>query len=146
MTGLDIARRSGLAYFGGVTLATLARIEPDPQSRRKLIDETEELLSTVAVSHNHWFGRRELIELGWELRDPDMIDVQASALESFCQREASPLTHAIVCRGRALARALRGERSSNLAEEIARLKSIAEKSGSILLKIGLEEYESMISR
>ena len=41
-----------------------------------MIDETEELLSTVAVSHNHWFGRRELIELGWELRDPDMIEYQ----------------------------------------------------------------------
>ena len=41
----------------------------------------------VALSHNHWFGRRELIELGWELRDPDMIDFHASALDSDNQRE-----------------------------------------------------------
>ena len=83
MTALDIARRSGMAYFGATTLAALARTEPNPQTRRRMIDETEELLSTVAVSHNHWFGRRELIELGWELRDPQMIEFHASALDAY---------------------------------------------------------------
>ena len=145
-TALDIARRAGMAYFGAITLATFARSEPDPQSRRKILDEIEELLSSFAVSHNHWLGRRQLIELGWELRDPDMIDGQASALESFCQREPSPLMDAVVGRGRALARALRGERSPDLAEEIARLKSIAATSGSALLKVGLEECENAMSR
>lgn len=146
VTALDIARRSGMAYFGAITLATLARTESDSQTRRKIIDETEELLSTVAVSHNHWFGRRELIELGWELRDPDMIDFHASALDAYTQRESSPFSDAIIRRGRALARALRGDRSSDLVDEITHLKSIAEKSGSVLLKIGLEECEAAISR
>ena len=111
-----------------------------------MIDEIEELLSTVAVSHNHWFGRRQLIELGWELRDPQMIEFHASALDAYTQRESSPLQDAIIRRGRALARALRGDQSSDLADEITHLKSIAEKSGSILLKFGLEECEAAISR
>ena len=64
-TALDIARRTGMAHCGSITLADRARTE----TRSKIIDEIEELLSTVAVSHNHWFERRQLIELGWELRD-----------------------------------------------------------------------------
>ena len=64
-TALDIARRTGMAHRGSITLADHARTE----TRSKIIDEIEELLSTVAVSHNHWFERRQLIELGWELRD-----------------------------------------------------------------------------
>ena len=135
---LDIARRTGMAYFGTITLANLARTEPDPETRCKIIDEIEELLSTVAVSHNHWLGRRQLIELGWELRDPQMIEFHASALEAYTQRKSSPLHDAIIRRGRALARALRGDQSSDLADEITHLKSIAEKSGSILLALGLE--------
>ena len=80
----------------------------------------------------------ELIELGWELRDPHMIEYHASALDAYTQRESSPLQDAIIRRGRALARALRGDESSDLADEITHLKRIAEKSGSILLNFGLE--------
>src|SRR5271165_33030 len=146
-TALDIARRAGMALFGSITLAILARTEPDPQARAKFTDEIEELLSTVAASHNHWIGRRQLIELGWELRDPQMIEFHASALDAYTtQRESSPFVDAVIRRGRALARALRGDQSSDLAHEITHLKSIAEKSGSILLKIGLEECEAAISR
>ena len=145
-TALDIARRTGMAYFGAWTLADFARTEPDPQARSKILEEIEDLLSTVAVSHNHWFARRQLIELGWELRDPQMIQFHASALETFTRRESSPFVDAIIRRGRVLARALRGDRSSELADEITQLKSIAEKSGSILLKSGLEECEALISR
>ena len=142
---LDIFRGAGMAYYGPIALATLARTEPDPQSRRKIIDEIEELLSTVALSHNHWLGRRQLIELGWELPDPDTIDFHTSALESYNQREPSPLQDAIIRRGRALARALRGDRSPDLVDEITHLKNIAENSGSVLLKIGLEECQTAIS-
>jgi class 3 adenylate cyclase/tetratricopeptide (TPR) repeat protein len=142
-TGLDIARRSGMAYFGAITLTALTRTEPDPKTRHEMIDEAEQLLATVALSHNHWFGRRELIELGWELRDPQLIDFHASALDTYSRRESGPLVEAIIRRGRALARALRGERSSGLADEIASLADMAEARGSILLLIGLEECRTM---
>jgi class 3 adenylate cyclase/tetratricopeptide (TPR) repeat protein len=146
VTALDIAKRCGMAYFGATILATLARTEADPIARHKTIEEAEELLSTIAISHNHWFGRRELIELGWELRDLDTIDFHTSALESYNRREFSPLQEAVVRRGRVFARVLRGDRSADLAAEITNLKSITEKSGSILLSIGLEDCEAVISR
>ena len=75
-----------MAYFGSITLADFARTESDPQTRSKVIDEIEELLSTVAVSHNHWLGRRQLIELGWELRDPQTIEFHSSALDAYTQQ------------------------------------------------------------
>jgi hypothetical protein len=145
LTALDIARRSGRAHFGANILAILARTETDPSARRKMIDETADLLSTVAVSHNHWFGRRELIELGWELRDADMIEQQASALEAYTRRETSPWIDAIVHRGRTLARVLRGDRSSELADEISRIRVVANESGSVLLEAGLEGCDAAIT-
>jgi tetratricopeptide (TPR) repeat protein len=144
-TALDIARRTGMAYFGPIVLANLARTEPNSQTRSTIIGEIEELLSTVAVSHNHWLGRRQLIELGWELRDPQMIEFHASALDAYTQREPSPFQDAVIRRGRALARALRGDKSSDLADEVGRLKSIAETSGFVLLKVGLEDCSAAIS-
>ena len=144
-TALDIFRRAGMAYYGPIALATLARTEPDPQSRRKIIDEIEELLSTVALSHNHWLGRRQLIEWVGSSAIPTRSTFTPRLWRSYNQREPSPLQDAIIRRGRALARALRGDRSPDLVDEITHLKNIAENSGSVLLKIGLEECQTAIS-
>jgi len=75
-----------------------------------------------------------------------MIDTNASALESYNLRESAPLQDAIIRRGRALARALRGDQSPGLTDEIAQLGSIAEKSGSVLLRVGLDECGAAVSR
>jgi class 3 adenylate cyclase/tetratricopeptide (TPR) repeat protein len=144
-TAIRIARETGMAYFGSITLAVLARTEQDPQAREKILAETEALLSTVAVSHNHWLGRRQLIELGWELRDPQMVEFQASALETYGKRESGPYLDAIIRRGRILARTLRHDQSTDLADEIAHLKAVAENCGSALLKLGLDECEATLS-
>ena len=142
---IRIARETGMAYFGSITLAVLARTERDPQASEKILAETEALLSTVAVSHNHWLGRRQLIELGWELRDPQMVEFQASALETDGKRESGPYLDATIRRGRILARTLRHDQSTDWADEIAHLKAVAGNCGSALLKLGLDECEATLS-
>jgi hypothetical protein len=129
---LGIARATGMAYIGPLVLAHLARTEDDASARQAFLDEIEALLKT-AISHNHWLGRRQLIELGWELRDPDLMEFHAQALAAYAQAEPAPLLDCVVRRGRALARSLRGERSEALSAELAWLRETAASSGSVLL-------------
>ena len=136
-TAIGIARSTGMAYIGPLVLAHLARTEGDPAVRREILDEVETLLKT-AISHNHWLGRRQLIELGWELRDPDLMEFHADALASYCKAELAPLLDCVSRRGRALARVLRGENSADLSAELARLKEAAANSGSVLLRRNLD--------
>ena len=108
-----------------------------PPGTVSALQRSETLLKT-AVSHNHWLGRRQLIELGWELRDPDLMEFHANALVSYCQAEMAPLLDCVSRRGRALARVLRGEDSADLSAELARLKEAAASSGSVLLRRNLD--------
>ena len=72
------------------------------------------------------------------------LRVAISCPSSESQIRARPVEErANSARGRALARALRGDRSSDLADEITHLKSIAENSGSVLLRASLEDHEAI---
>jgi hypothetical protein len=96
-------------------------ITDDPQERRAALDEGEALLAAGAISHNHVFFRLHAIELSLRLGEFDEAERHAGALAGFCPEDGLDLVVFHADRGRALARAGRGENSPGLAAEIDRL-------------------------
>ena len=129
------ARKTGMAYFGASALAALARTEDDPETRRELIAEVEEILADRAVSHNHWIARRWLIELGWDLKAPNLIEDQTSRLAVYAALEPTPFTEIIVARGHLLRKRL-GKDWDSTAEDVARVSAVVRETGAV--RIGAE--------
>ena len=103
---LEIARRSGMAFFGPSLLAIAALISTDPTEQRALLAEAEALVGT-SVSHNHYFLRRYAIAVRYALGEADGIEENVRALEHYTRQERTPWSDFHIDRGRLLAQALR---------------------------------------
>ena len=133
-----------MTYWGPVLLADNAWLAEDRDKRRALVAEAEALLAGKVLAHNHFLARRALIELGWSLADPDMIEDQCAKLAAFYRiearplRETMPLADFLVRRGRVLAAALRGKPLPEMTAEARALVDWSARTGAVQLGAGLD--------
>ena len=78
------------------------------------------VLQKGCVSHNYFWFYRDAIEAALEFEDWDRAERYADALEAYAHAEP-PWSDLFVARARALGRFGRGERGSELSDEINRL-------------------------
>ena len=85
------------------------------------------MLAAGSISHNHVYFRLFAIDACLQTGEHDEAERHADALAAFCPEEGLSLIVFLAERGRALARAGRGERSGELATEIDRLIAEGER-------------------
>jgi hypothetical protein len=133
-----------MTYWGPALLAYNAWLAEDDGKRRAFVAEAETLLAGKVLAHNHYLARRALIELGWILADPDLIEDQCEKLAAFYQigerplRETMPLADFLVRRGRVLAAALRGNPPPEMIAEAQALVDWAARAGAVRLGAKLD--------
>ena len=126
---VDLTRIIGTTFFGPIALAIWASLSEDNESRREALKEAEGILDSGCVAHNHfWFGE-VAIEQSLCAGEWDAALHFADRLEAYMQDQPLEWPSYICARGRALAAWGRGDRSSALLDEIARLKASAEHAG-----------------
>jgi len=118
---VEIIREFGMAYMGPMILGSLVQLTDDEAERRSACAEAEAFLARGAISHNHIFFRCAAIDTCLRLGDHDEAARHAQALRDYCPEQEIRLMLFFADRGLTLARAGRGERSSELAAEIDRL-------------------------
>jgi len=116
-----ISREVGMAFMGPATLGMLVLVTDDEAERRAAGAEAETLLAAGSISHNHLYFRRDAIDACLRAGEYDEAERHADLLAAFCPEEGLPLIEFLADRGRALARAGRGESSAELAAEVERL-------------------------
>jgi class 3 adenylate cyclase/tetratricopeptide (TPR) repeat protein len=126
-TALAIVRETGMAFMGPTILGGLMMITDDEAERRTASAEAEGLLAAGSISHNHVYFRLFAIDACLQTGEHDEAERHADALAAFCPEEGLSLIVFLAERGRALARAGRGERSGELATEIDRLIAEGER-------------------
>jgi len=100
---------AGLAFYGPIILGVMALVTDEPERRRELLDEAQQLLEGGCVSHNYLRFYPYGMYVAWALGDADRLERYADALEAYAAAEPLPWTELFVPWGRTLARALRGE-------------------------------------
>ena len=118
---VSVMRDVGLKFFGPLVLANAAHLTEDPEERSRLFNEAEMVLQQGCVSHNYFWFYRDAIEAALEFEDWDRAGRYADALEAYARAEPLPWSDLFVARARALGRFGRGERGSELSDEINRL-------------------------
>jgi len=116
-----ISRETEMAYMGPMILGILALVTNDPAERRAATAEAETLLAAGSISHNHLFFRCSAIEASLQAGEPGEAERHVAELVKFCPEGEVPLGAFYAARGAALARAMRGERSAELATVVDRL-------------------------
>jgi hypothetical protein len=101
-------------------------ITTDPDERRGLLAEGEQLLADGAVSHNFVFFNWCAIEACLGAEDWDNVDRHAQAFERSMAQEPVPMSDFLVARARAISAAGRGRKAD---EELRRLKEQATQAG-----------------
>ena len=130
-TAIDIFEHadSGMAFYGAVALAVLARATEDANLCREILAKGEEQLSSFSVGHNFLGFYENAMEVSLRLADWDTVDRYAKALEDFSSAESLPRCTYLVARGRALAVHGRGNRSPEAMAELRGLRDEAVRSG-----------------
>jgi len=142
--GLLLARKTAMSYWGPALLADNAWLAENDDERDAFVAEAETLLTGEVLAHNHYLARRALIELGWILADPDMIEDQCAKLAAFYRIEARPLRETMPLadflgrRGRVLAAALRGNPLPEMTAEARALVDWSTRTGAVRLGAGLD--------
>jgi len=124
---VEIGRKVGMAYLGPVFLGALVLATDDPAERQAAAAEAEAMLATGSISHNHILFRTFAIDACLQAGDYDEAERHADLLRAYCPEPEMTLVMFEADRGRALARAGRGERGPALATEIRRLVAEGER-------------------
>jgi hypothetical protein len=125
----DIARRTGIGFFGPAIQGTLALAQHDPDRKRAALGEGEALIASGCVGHNQLHFYPAAIDASLELSDFDGADRYASALESFASAEPMPWTEFFVRRARMLAATGRGHHEASMSAELRDLLEQGETFG-----------------
>lgn len=131
-----ISREVGMAYMGPAILGGLALVTDDDSERRRATAEAEALLEGQSISHNHILFRVYAMQAYLDAGDYEEVERHARALADYCPEEGLALVEFYADRGRALARAGRGERGAALAAELDRLIAESERLREL---IGLDD-------
>lgn len=143
---VDVTREVGMAFMGPAILGGLALITDDPAERGAAIAEAEALLADGSISHNHILFRTYAIEACLAARAFDEAGRHADALARYCPEPGLDLVIFHAGRGRALARAGRGERSGALVGEIDRLIAEGERMQDLAALAALHDARAGIGR
>lgn len=122
---VQIVRKVGMTFIGPSVLAVEAALTEDAARSEALWLEAEAILDSGCVAHNHvWFAQ---IAISHALREGDWnrADHCANRLESYTKNEPLPWANFMIAKGRTLAAWGRGERDTDLAAELRRLRAIA---------------------
>ncbi|MCB2102884.1 MAG: tetratricopeptide repeat protein, partial [Rhodobacterales bacterium] len=129
---LDQLDRTDDQFVGPTVLAFAARVAPDRETRRALLDRGLRLLDSNTISHNHLAFHEQAIEIAWRDGDGDAMDRCAKALDLHTRAEPLPWATLIADRGRALAAWGRGDRNDTLRRRLADLAARARQAGLVL--------------
>jgi len=119
---LELCRSHGMGYVGPWVMAVCGLVDPDPDARRRWLDDAEAELARGGAGHNHIWVREMAIETFLDLGAWDAVDAACERLRSFTATEPLPLPDLRIARGKALARHGRGERSAGLITDLAALR------------------------
>ena len=123
---LETLRATGSpAFIGPAVLAISARLAPDRQSALACIVEAEKFLAGTGLAHNHFYIRREGIDLGWVWRDVGMIRTHAAALAEFVGDDRSAWPAFVLERAEILMQAIDGRRDEAWKARLAALRKTA---------------------
>ena len=124
---------AGRSFTGPLSLGTLALAASDPARRRKALEDGEGMLREGCVSHNHFWFRRDAIEVCLVNGDADGAIAQAEALAAYTAEEPLGWLELYI----ALARSVAGaEQDGWTPERRAGLKALrrrAEEAGFVVL-------------
>jgi class 3 adenylate cyclase/tetratricopeptide (TPR) repeat protein len=134
---LAIAREH-ISYCGPMILGTLARATPDPEERRRCLEEGEQILDAGSPAHNHLFFYREAIDAALDVQDWSAALRYADLLEDQFREEPLAFADFVVARAHALAAAGQGRRDPALRSQLHRLAAAARKSRHARLLPALE--------
>ncbi len=116
-------------FSGPFCLGSIARSSPDKERRKWATDEGLRLLSEGAVSHNHLFFHRELIEAGLERGDWELLQRACDALANYTRAEPLPWSDFRIARAQALRDFYQGSNREKAIQTLFKLKAQAEHSG-----------------
>ena len=119
---IALSAEVGMVFLGAQLVGTLARIEVDPVARRGYLAQGEELLKQGAVSHNVFTFLECAIHASLAAADGSEAERYCDMLGAFTAGEPLPWADFIMARGRALARAGRGETGAALVGELEALR------------------------
>ncbi|MDJ1159517.1 adenylate/guanylate cyclase domain-containing protein [Chelatococcus sp. SYSU_G07232] len=126
---LALSRQTGFGFIGPAILGALALALDAPDEQRAVLREGEEALNAGAVSHNHFFFRRDAVEVMLALGDWRAVEHHAAALADYTRPEPLVWTQFHIERARVLAAVGSGRRDAVLAAELERLRAEALRLG-----------------
>jgi tetratricopeptide (TPR) repeat protein len=126
---LVISRKAGLSFLGPSILGTVALLADDDALCRDALAEGEAILAAGTVSHNHFWFRRDAIDIALARRDWPAVERHAAALDTYSAAEPLPWAAFFIGRGRTLAAIGQGRGNGALAPEIARLRAEGARLG-----------------
>jgi tetratricopeptide (TPR) repeat protein len=131
------------AYIGPVVLAIAARIAAERDQALAMIAEAETVLAGMTLAHNHFYIRREGIDLGWTWRDAALMRRHAAALADFVGDDYAPWPVFVLQRAEVLIQALEGQRDSAWRERVAALRRQAAERQLVVFDRALAEAEAL---
>jgi class 3 adenylate cyclase/tetratricopeptide (TPR) repeat protein len=120
---LAISRETGIGFAGPRVLSAIALLTDDPIQRAQAMSEALTLLHNGSLAHNHFFVRRDAMEIGLRDRDWAAVEEHAAVLAAFAAAEPNAWTDFFVARGRALAAHGRRQNDEAVRTELQRLRT-----------------------
>ena len=139
---LAAARKSGITFYGGATLGTLALITREPKIRNQALQEGHELLGGGCHVTNYLEFRRDAAEIAIECGDWSEALKQIKAWEFDFADEFPPYAEFWSSWIKALVKFGKGERDQQLFDELNRLKDVANSGG---VKVALPRIDAALA-
>ena len=137
-------RASGApTYIGPAVLGSAARIREMRADRLACLEEAETYLAGSALPHNHFYVRREGIDLGWTLREVELLRRHAAALAAYVEDGADAWPVFVLQRAQLLAQAIDGRRDGAWRERVAALRRYAAERQLRMFDRALAEAEAL---
>ena len=138
---LELAGDSGMPFIGAQVYGSLARIETDPDMRRRLLALGEKSLEQGAVSHNFFIFCECAIHASLKAGEWDEAERYCDKLGAYTAEEPFTWADFIMARGRALSRVGRGETGEAL---VATLESLHRQAAASQGKLYLAELAAAL--
>ncbi|HUV62638.1 MAG TPA: adenylate/guanylate cyclase domain-containing protein [Sedimentisphaerales bacterium] len=116
-------------FAGPFCLGPIARSSPDEERRKWATEEGLRLLSKGAVSHNHLFFYREIIEAGLERSDWELLQMACDALLEYTRAEPLPWSSFRIARAEAIHDFCQGKEREKVIKTLCQLKNQAVRTG-----------------